>query len=143
MKGKKKNFSDYSTYFNLKLPGNTALLVYLIALGWLAGIASAVAVHGYLNSASVFNGASAGVIVITVPALLAALLFRVIRRRLKMKHTLFATLIVTALYALFIIVDAVVFASLNLIYLVHVKRIIIYINSSVHYEGSCTVSVIY
>ena len=114
MKGKKKNISDYASYFNIRLPKSTTLLGLLIVFGVLVGIAAAVAAHhNSLNSIGVLNGVSAGVIVVTVPAILAALFFKAMKRGMKIRHMLFATLIATALYAFFIIIDALAFALLK------------------------------
>lgn len=114
MKGKKRNLSDYASYFNMQLPGSMSLLAILVALGLVVGIISSIATdHGNLNSVVLLNGASVGVIIVTIPAILAALFFKSIRRKLRIKHTLFAALIATLIYSLLIIIDAVFFAFLK------------------------------
>lgn len=114
MKGKKKNISDYASYFNIHIPGSTALVMIMVALGAIVGIiASAATNYGNLNSVVLLNGASTGVIVVTIPAILAAVFFKSIRRRLRIKHTLFATLIATSIYSILIIIDVILFAFLR------------------------------
>ena len=113
MKGK-KNISDYASYFNMQLPGSTALVAIFIVLGLIVGIISSIATnYGNLNSVVLLNGASTGVIVVTIPAILAAIFFKSIRRKLHIKHALFATLIATSIYSILIIIDVILFAFLR------------------------------
>ncbi len=116
MKGRKKSFSDYATYFNLKLPNSAVLLLYLIIIGAVAGAVSTAVVH-YSHSGSIYRvllyGAGNGFMVITLPALLTIILLKVVKRRLRARHALFATLVVSVIYALFIIIDALSYSVLN------------------------------
>ncbi len=114
MKGKKKSFFDYSAYFNLKLPSSTSLIGILVLLGVLAGVVSTIAAHYRILSVVVLlNGASEGIIVVTIPAILAAIFFKLVIRRLKIRHAIFASLIAAIVYALLIIIDALVFALIK------------------------------
>ena len=114
MKGKKKDISDYASYFNIQLPGSTALVAIMAVLGLIVGIVASVATnYGNLNTVVLLNGASTGVMVVTIPAILAAVFFKSIRRRLRIKHTLFATLIATSIYSILIIIDVALFAFLK------------------------------
>lgn len=71
MKGK-KNISDYASYFNIRLPGSTALVAILVVLGVIVGIISSIATnYGNLNGVVLLNGTSTGVIIVTIPAILA------------------------------------------------------------------------
>jgi len=113
MKGK-KNISDYASYFNIRLPGSTALVAILVVLGVIVGIISSIATnYGNLNGVVLLNGTSTGVIIVTIPAILAAVFFKSIRRKLRIKHTLFATLIATSIYSILIIIDVILFAFLR------------------------------
>ena len=114
MKGKKKDISDYASYFNMQLPGSTSLVAILVVLGLIVGVISSIATnYGNLNSVVLLNGASTGVIVVTIPAILAAVFFKSIRRRLRIKHTLFAALIATLIYSVLIMIDVALFAFLR------------------------------
>ena len=114
MKGKKKDISDDASYFNIQLPGSTALVAIMAVLGLIVGIVASVATnYGNLNTVVLLNGASTGVMVVTIPAILAAVFFKSIRRRLRIKHTLFATLIATSIYSILIIIDVALFAFLK------------------------------
>ncbi len=113
MKGK-KNISDYASYFNMQLPGSTALVAIMAVLGLIVGVVASVATnYGNLNAVVLLNGASTGIIVVTIPAILAAIFFKSIRRRLRIKHTLFATLVPTSIYSILIIIDVALFAFLR------------------------------
>ncbi len=113
MKGK-KNISDYASYFNMQLPGSTALVAIMAVLGLIVGVVASVATnYGNLNAVVLLNGASTGIIVVTIPAILAAIFFKSIRRKLRIKHTLFATLIPTSIYSILIIIDVALFAFLR------------------------------
>ena len=114
MKGKKKNISDYASYFNIQIPGSTSLVAIMAVLGLIVGIIASVATrYGNLNLVVLLNGASTGVIVVTIPSILAAIFFKSIRRRLRIKHTLFATLIATSIYSILIIIDVLLFAFIR------------------------------
>ncbi|MEM3753673.1 MAG: DUF2070 family protein [Candidatus Micrarchaeaceae archaeon] len=115
----KRNIYKYSYYFRKQAPEAYILAIAITVIGLLGGTASALAVHySHLhgNFAAACNaaglGAVAGFFVIAMPALLTASFIKVMRRRMLLKHVLLMTLVVALSYAVFIIVDSLLFALL-------------------------------
>lgn len=109
----KRDLVKYTDYFTLEVPGSIVQILIIIGMGLLFGIISTFIVH--YNSALkplylVLYGASSGVLVISVPALLTALLIKAMKRSMKLKHALFAILVITFFYSLFIVASAALYS---------------------------------
>ena len=111
-----RDLTKYSSYFTLKVPNSLTQIAIIVLLGMLAGSASSVLVHYGSNTGIVvviLLGASSGVLVVSVPALLTVMVIRIINRKMKTKHALFAVLAVCAAYTVFIILDSAVYKILQ------------------------------
>ena len=111
-----RDLTKYSSYFTLKVPNSLTQIAIIVLLGMLAGSASSVLVHYGSNTGIVMVillGAGSGVLVVSVPALLTVMVIRIINRKMKTKHALFAVLAVCAAYTVFIILDSAVYKILQ------------------------------
>ncbi len=112
----KRDLTKYSSYFTMQIPNSINQIAIIIILGMLAGSVSSVLVH-YHTGADVVSilllGASSGIMVVSLPALLTVMIMRILKRKMKTKHVLFAVLAVSGAYALFIIADSAIFSVLR------------------------------
>ncbi|MHB1830440.1 MAG: DUF2070 family protein [Candidatus Micrarchaeaceae archaeon] len=111
-----RDLTKYSSYFTLKVPGSLTQIAIIVLLGMLAGSVSSVLVHYGSNTGIaivILLGAGSGVLVVSVPALLTVMVIRIIKRKMKTKHALFAVLAVCAAYTVFIILDSAIYKILQ------------------------------
>ena len=106
MADKAKDVIHYTDYFNLTAPRITIQVLLFIIAGGIAGILSSFFILGSISLTGVLLGAGSGIMVITVPGFLTAILLKSMKRRIQMKHAMFATLAPGGVYALFIMLDA-------------------------------------
>ncbi|MDE1834427.1 MAG: DUF2070 family protein, partial [Candidatus Micrarchaeota archaeon] len=111
----KRDLTRYSDYFTVSIPNSQIQALSILLLGILAGGVASLIVHwGTGNTTSIMTlGASSGILIISVPAFLTVLLIRIVRRKMKMKHAMFAVLAISAAYAAFMVIDASVYHFLN------------------------------
>ncbi len=114
----KSDITHYSNIFSKSSPPIRVQAVVILLIGLLAGAAADMAVHySLLGPLTIgrfaFAGASAGVLLISVPALLTAFLIKAMRRRLKLKYVMLLASFIAAVYAVFVIADTVIFALLR------------------------------
>ncbi len=100
--------------FSKSLPKNSMLLLILIALGLVTGIASA-ALMDYSHlvrdiSYVISNGILTGVFSIIIPATLAVVTIKMLRRYVTARYILFSTIIATVSYVIFFMLAAAVYA---------------------------------
>jgi predicted neutral ceramidase superfamily lipid hydrolase len=113
MPDEKKFLIHYSDYFRKNALTIKNSILLLLGLGILAGIID-VLVLQYQNILSgsfyiIANGASAGLLVVSLPALLSAALFKISIRRIHLKHILMALLISSLTYSFFIVINSIFF----------------------------------
>ena len=104
--------TKYTHYFNISAPSATLQVFALLILGAAAGVLSGYIIHGNTDG-FVVSAAAAGILIITLPAILTAILIKSVKPRMHMKHPLFASLTVSIFYAMAIVVVAIVYSVLN------------------------------
>lgn len=104
--------TKYTHYFNISAPSATLQVLVLLVLGAAAGALSGYIIHGNTDG-FVVSAAAAGILIITLPAILTAILIKSVKPRMHMKHPLFAALTVSIFYAIAIVVVAIVYSVLN------------------------------
>ncbi len=116
MPPKRRDITGYSSYFTVKIPGAQAQATFILFLGIFAGAIASLIVH-YGNSTGrvelAFVGACAGILIISVPAFLTVLILRMTKRKMKMKHAMFAVLAISLPYAIFIMFNAILYDILR------------------------------
>jgi predicted neutral ceramidase superfamily lipid hydrolase len=109
----KRDLTKYSSYFTLEIPSSINQIALIILIGAIAGSVSSLFVH-YKGGSNVIDivllGASSGILVVSLPALLTVMTMRIIKRKVKTKHLLFAALAVSGAYSAFIITDSMLFS---------------------------------
>ncbi len=101
----------FTKYFNIAFPGSLAQAMLILLAGILAGAISSLIVHGAANPLPfLLSGSSAGVIIISVPAVLTAIFIKTAKRRMQLKHIFVGVLVVTVVYSLLLILDSAVFS---------------------------------
>ncbi len=113
----KKDITSYSDFFNKNAPSVPLQAIGILLLGIIAGALAGIAVHYGAFSADamdvVFSGASAGIFIISIPALLTIFAVKTMRRKMQLKHIMMVTAFISMIYAVFLIADSVLFAVLN------------------------------
>lgn len=110
-----KDITRYARYFNLKIPLAHIGLILLIILGFGTGVLSSLIIH-HTDMSNIIRymlqGGGAGILAVSVPALLTTIFIKYMRSNMKLRNILFATLAISAVYAAFIVFDAFVYAFL-------------------------------
>ena len=105
--------THYTKYFNLRAPSSAFQAAVLLVIGAVSGVVMSLAVHYPIPAQGYFgllvSGLSTGILVVSLPALLTVVFVKATKRRMRLKHVMLATLPITALYALFLIANAVLF----------------------------------
>ncbi|MGC8623545.1 MAG: DUF2070 family protein [Candidatus Micrarchaeia archaeon] len=114
MPDSRRDLLGYSRYFTKKVPEAWEQLVLLLVLGAVVGAIAVLFTHAALVSPQtlfslLISGASAGLLVITLPALLTIMLMKGVTRRAMLKHLFFATIISSVVYSIFIVLNALLF----------------------------------
>jgi predicted neutral ceramidase superfamily lipid hydrolase len=125
MSDKRNYILQYTKYFNMKAPSVALQAGVLLLIGAVAGMAMSFIVHYPIFSHNYVEllvlGLSTGVLVVSLPALLTIVFVKATKRRMRLKHAMLATIMITALYAFFLVLDALLFhfrGSSTLFYLV-------------------------
>ncbi len=116
----------YTGYFNILIPNAMVQVAILLMIGAISGIISSYIIHESSSSfpSFVLFGAGAGLLLISLPSMISSMMFKAIRRKIKLKHILFATLTVSAIYGLILIITAMVY-SISKDYVVAVVLLIL------------------
>lgn len=114
MPDSRRYIAHYVKYFNIRAPSSSAQAFVLLVLGAIFGVFSS-AIINMQNLAGNYaqvtvSGLSSGIIVISVPALLAVLVLKVAKRRMQLKHAMLTTLIITIVYAFLFFLNSAVFS---------------------------------
>lgn len=133
MPPKKRDITKYSNYFMINTPNSQIQAVLILLLGVFAGATASLVVHsgdgtGKLELAAI--GASAGILVISVPAFLTLMALKLEKRKMMTKRAMFAVLAISMPYAGFIILNAVLYYFLRNDVLAYV--ILILSNASIY-----------
>ncbi len=106
MPDEKRDVTRFTKYFGFKLPGTGVLILILILFGIVSGIISELILNLTFNLPYLLiSGAGLGITIISFPAILTGLLFKVMKRSLRLKHALVAVLVITLTYAAFFIIS--------------------------------------
>jgi hypothetical protein len=93
----KRDLTKYSSYFSLQIPSSITQIAMILLLGVMAGEISALIVHYYPGTSIapiLLTGSAEGLLVISAPALITVMIMRIVKRRMRTKHALFAVLAV-------------------------------------------------
>jgi len=111
-----KELFKYSRYFTKILPNPFVLLLAIVAIGMITGILAIGIIHfgsslnyGFL----IIYGASAGIFIVSIPAILTTAIIKVIKRSMLLKHVMFAVMVSSASYAVFIIIASAIYLFLK------------------------------
>ncbi len=106
MPDEKRDVTKFTKYFGMKLPSENVLILILLLFGIISGIlAEFILSTGLSLVYLLIYGSSIGVTVITFPAILTALLLKVIKRNFKLKHALIVVIVITFTYAAFFLIS--------------------------------------
>lgn len=124
--------THFSRYFNIGSPKSIYLAIALVALGFGAGIIASVLAH--TESAGFYptliSGASLGIMTVTIPGILTVIFIKAMKRRMQLRHALFAVLMVSIFYSFVLMGDALLFGFFHNYVLVYV--ILILVNASIY-----------
>lgn len=112
----KRDLTRYSSYFTLQIPNSITQITMILLLGMFAGSVSSILVHYHAGADAIgilLLGAISGLLVLSVPALLTVMIMRILNRKMKVKHVLFAVLAVSGAYAVFLMIDSAMFSVLR------------------------------
>lgn len=106
--------THYVKYFNMRAPSVTVQVVILFLLGAAAGGFTSLVIHAQTLAGSsmqiVFSGISAGVLVVSLPALLTVAMIKNVKRKMLLKHAMLITLLITGFYAILLFLGSASFA---------------------------------
>ena len=128
MPKRNRDVTHYSRYFNLEAPSSAIQALLFFVIGIVAGLSISLLTH--ISSSSrllpfLISGASTGVIMITLPAILTVMFVKAMRFKIKLKHALFAVLVVTLSYAVLMVINAAAFLFLHNYIIAYVILVII------------------
>ena len=105
--------THYTKYFSRKAPSGKLLAGVLLLIGAVSGMAMSFAVHYQILAQDypslIVSGLSTGILVISLPALLTVVFVKATKRNMRLKHAMLAAIIITAVYAAFLIADSILF----------------------------------
>lgn len=116
MADQRMDVTKYTHYFNLRAPHATILALILVIIGAGAGLVSTFIIHAPAYSNYLYYalaGISTGIMVVSIPALLTGMLLKTVKRKLQIKHAMFATLAITLAYAIGMVVASALYALLG------------------------------
>ncbi|MEM0074702.1 MAG: DUF2070 family protein, partial [Candidatus Micrarchaeaceae archaeon] len=107
--------THYSKYFKLNAPNSATEASFMLAIGLVAGALAMFIAHysASIDSRLLVIGASIGIMIISIPALLTVLFIKAINWHMHLKHALFSTNIIVLFYSAFFIIAAVLFKIAN------------------------------
>ncbi|MDE1762076.1 MAG: DUF2070 family protein [Candidatus Micrarchaeota archaeon] len=125
MPDEKRDLFKYTNYFSKTAPSLNVQLTVLLALGAIIGALSSIIIHyhSFLQDllSLAFYGASSGLLVISFPALLTIVMIKAMKRKIQLKHLMYATIVITGFYSLFLLISSalfVIFGSNVLTYMI-------------------------
>lgn len=114
MADSRRYITHYVKYFNLRAPSVMTQTLILLLLGAGAGGFASLIIHisglgnGVVQIA--VSGIGSGVLVVSLPALLTAAMIKSVKRKMRLRHAMLATLMVTGMYAVLFFVGSASFA---------------------------------
>ncbi|MCL4374197.1 MAG: DUF2070 family protein [Candidatus Marsarchaeota archaeon] len=102
-----------NSIFLKSIPPTPVLLIVMLSIGFAAGLA-AIAIMGsaiaYPLQSAILIGVITGTLVLVVPSLFTAIIFKVAKRHVQLKHILFITLVGMGSYAVFLLLGNAIYA---------------------------------
>ncbi len=115
MPDEKRDLFHYTNYFASEAPELGLQSIVLLLMGVFTGVISTAFVHHSILISNfdqlIVYGASSGLLVVSLPAVLAAGMIKLLKTNIKMKHLMFATLVSVLIYSLFIIIASAFFST--------------------------------
>ena len=111
-----KDIMRFSRYFNIEAPSSSVQAILLVILGAATGIISYAFIHANsgIGIFQIFTyGSSIGVILFTLPSLITVISLKAMKKVLKLKHAFFAVLAISMVYAVFFLMNSMIFAFLH------------------------------
>jgi predicted neutral ceramidase superfamily lipid hydrolase len=116
-KGYSTFFKDVNPFFYRRIPRALVLLVVLILLSIMTGIAAVALLNLKMASTKPYyflvNGATTGILIITLPTLLTIMIAKVFKRYIALKYIFFLTMMGTISYSLFILLGSATYLLSN------------------------------
>lgn len=113
MPDEKRELFHYTNYFSKEVPNLSIQSMVILFVGALTGIISTAFIHHPVIFSDSYQiiiyGASSGLLVVSLPAVLTVVMIKLLKRSIKMKHLMFATILSVLFYSLFIIIASAVF----------------------------------
>ena len=117
MPDEKRFLLHYSDYFTKNAPNNSTSIALISLIGIIAGILSITALHynemEHDLAYALANGMSAGLLIISLPALVSAAIIKLIKRRIYLKHILMIFIMSTIAYSFFLVINSAMFFFLK------------------------------
>ncbi|MDE1827707.1 MAG: DUF2070 family protein [Candidatus Micrarchaeota archaeon] len=125
MPDEKRDLFRYTNYFSKEAPALHTQSIILLALGVVTGILSILLIHpqDFIQNIVTFTGygLSSGLLIVSLPALFTIAMIKALKRNIFLKHLMYATIVSTTMYALFLIVSSAFFSlfhSLTISYVI-------------------------
>ncbi|MDE1851048.1 MAG: DUF2070 family protein, partial [Candidatus Micrarchaeota archaeon] len=125
MPDEKRDLFRYTNYFSKEAPAVRTQSALLLALGIVTGIISMLLIHPQDFMQNIFSytgyGLSTGLLIVSLPALLTLAMTKALKRNILLKHLMYATIVSTTVYALFLIISGAFFSlfhSLTISYVI-------------------------
>ncbi len=115
MPDRNKDITHFTRYFNINAPNDSISVLILLLVGAVTGVLSAAFLHWSIRpEANLFiYGASSGIIIISLPALLTVVLTKGLNRRILLKHMLFAATGISLSYSIIVVINSAIFSLLH------------------------------
>ena len=112
MPDRNSDIFGYSSIFKRTSPNVPRQIIFLLIIGMVAGfVAFSVANIGnteILNVYSMSRAAIAGILIVSVPAILTAVTIKVVGRKVRLRHILLVTLGFSVMYSIFLVIGGII-----------------------------------
>jgi predicted neutral ceramidase superfamily lipid hydrolase len=106
--------THYAKYFKLRAPSVQVQSLIILLLGAAVGCLASAIIHLQHLSTSfvqiIISGLSAGILVVSLPALLTVVIIKIVKRKMLLKHAMLSTLPITGAYAILLFIGSASFA---------------------------------
>jgi len=117
MPDEKRFLLHYSDYFTKNAPHNSTSIAIIFLIGIIAGVMSITALHynemEHNLAYALANGMSAGLLIISFPALVSAAIIKLVKRRIYLRHILMVFIMSTIAYSFFLVINSAIFFFLR------------------------------
>ena len=113
----RRDLFSYASYFSKSLPTLSVQSIILLMLGIVTGLISALLIRHSAPLGQTLTlmayGASSGLLVISLPAILTMVIIKLMKMNLALKHVMFISIAASAVYSFFIIMASAFFGILG------------------------------